>query len=241
MKNWLLAPLFAGLLCGAVAANAQITPAKGGYLFRRKLQKGLAFNYAMETVIQAKGLPQMPSGVDASNQKMTTSMKMKVLSVEGKKAKVQVAASDLMMNGQKMQGARSAEVEMSERGQVSQGAMGGQGRPDEEIEYPEKPVKVGDVVPVKLKQFGASSIRFIGFKPYKGKDAALWQMPISISGKGDDKAGKSSGGQKISGVVSILISKEDGWPLSTTVTLDVSAQQSGQKITVKSTATIIRQ
>lgn len=245
MKKWLMGALSVGLVCGlggSFTVQAQISPAKGGYIFRRKLQKGLTFKYAMSTVIQAKGMPKTPQGPDLSNMKMTTDMKMTILDVVDKKAKVEIVTSELKSNGQKMQDGRKAEVEMSERGQVIQGITGGQMQPGEEVEYPEKPLKVGDVVPIKLGQFGASSIRFIGFKPYKGKDAALWQMPFNLSGKGTAKGAKSAPPkQTMSGMINILISKEDGWPLSTTVTIDISAQNGGQNITAKSTATIVRQ
>ncbi len=247
MKKWLAAALCTGLACGAggsSVAKAQISPVGGGYLFRRKLQKGLVFNYALSTVIQAKGLPKMPSGPDMSNQKMTTSMKMTILDVVGSKAKMAIETTELMMNGQKMSEARRIESEITERGQVVESVTGGRMNPSEEIEYPEKPLKVGDVVPIKHKQLGSSNIRFIGFKPYKGKDAALWQMLLSLSSddiKNKKKTKKPTPKQKITGVINLLISKEDGWPLSTTVTMDVSVQAGEQPITAKTVATIVRQ
>ncbi len=239
---------FVGLLgCGVLfgmgstlPAKAQVTASGGGYLFRRKLDKGATFTYAMTAVTKSSGLPKMPQGPDMSNVKITTTVTMKVKEVTNKSAKLEITTSDILMNGNKVQDGRKAEEEMGERGQRKAGA--GTGQPGEEIEYPEKPIKVGDTIPIKLGALGEAKMRFVGFKPFKGKNAALWQMPLDSSMVKRPKNDKNPV-PSIKGSINTLISMEDGWPLSTTVNTDTSMQidKGSQKMTAKTTSTIIRQ
>ena len=95
---------FVGLLgCGVLfgmgstlPAKAQVTASGGGYLFRRKLDKGATFTYAMTAVTKSSGLPKMPQGPDMSNVKITTTVTMKVKEVTNKSAKLEITFNNVI-------------------------------------------------------------------------------------------------------------------------------------------------
>ena len=206
----------------------QISPSKGGYLFRTKYVKGQNFKYLMKTSTKMQG----------NALKLEAPMTIKVINVSNNIADLASTFGPATMGGQQIP-ASKAQMKVDERGRAISGGANGLS-----ATFPEKPVKVGEtwVGEFNMAKAGAAgeakaSYTFKGLKAQGKGQVAVIAVTINTAGK------TSQGGMVSRGAGTMLLNSADGQLVSLNMDMTITmGGSSGQKPMVLPTSiSLVRQ
>lgn len=209
------------ILLGALAApsaSAQVRRAGGGYLFRLKLTNGQVVRY---DAVVSQAVP----GTSGKGLSVTLPFVQSVDRVRNGVATLTLKMGPPVLNGQPIEDrAHVTHIQVDSRGQITGGANGGT---TGITIFPTNPVRPGATwnAAVPLPALGggtapsASAVyRFVRMTSYHGKPAA--ELAVRVT---------SNRGGQISGSGTTYISAADGAMLVSTLRIDFTAPQLGNK------------